>query len=83
MGVVDRRGKHKATIVALVASAVQFLAKPSPFFAVFDSLVALELAKVLESPYRAIFLLTTTTTDGQTNYFTPCVCAWGNHSMPL
>ena len=30
----------KATIVALVASAVRFVAKLSQFFAVFDSLVA-------------------------------------------
>ena len=35
VGVADRHGKHKLYI-ALVASAIQFLAKPSSFFAVFD-----------------------------------------------
>ena len=33
--------KTKATIVALLATAVRFLAKPSLFFAVFDSLIAI------------------------------------------
>ena len=37
--------KTKATIVALVAIAVRFLAKTSPFFAVFDSLVAITARK--------------------------------------
>ena len=38
----------KAMIVALVASVVQFLAKTSPFFAVFDSKLPLQLVKVPE-----------------------------------
>ena len=33
--------KTKATIIALVATAVRFLAKLSPFFDIFDSLVAI------------------------------------------
>ena len=65
--------KTKATIVALVATAVRFLADTSP----------LQLAKVLESPDLAVFVSTTTTmttTDGQTDYFTPCACARDNNN---
>ena len=54
--------KTKATIVAHMATAVRFLAKPSPFF-----WSPLQHAKVPESPNRAVFV--PTTTDGQTNYF--------------
>ena len=75
MGVTDRRCKTKATIVAFVATAVRFLAKTSPFlpFAIVWSPV-----KVPESPDRAVFVPTTITTDGQTDYFTPYACVRGN-----
>ena len=33
--------KTNATIVALVATAVRFLAKPSPFFAIFDNWITI------------------------------------------
>ena len=30
-----------------------------------------------------VIFVPTTTTDGQTDYFTPCACAWGSNSAPL
>ena len=70
--------KTKATIVAFAATAVRFLAKTSPFlpFAIVWS--PLQHVKVPESPDRAVFVPTTITTDGQTDYFTPYACVRGN-----
>ena len=38
-----------------------------------------------ESADQAVFVLTTTTTtsDGQSDYFTPCACAQGNNPIEL
>ena len=49
----------------------------SLFFVIFDSSVALQLAKVPESPDQATFVRTTTTImDRQTDYFTPAHARW-------
>ena len=75
--------KTNATIVALMATAVRFLAKTSPFFAVFDNLIAITARKSARksrsSRFNLVLTTTTTTTDGQTDYFTPCACTRGNN----
>ena len=74
----------KAMIVALVATAVQCLTKPSLFLQFSIVLSPLQVARVTESPDQDVFMpITTVTTktmtiDGQTDYFIPCACMWGN-----
>ena len=50
----DKRGKKKAAIVALVASAVQTLANPSAFLAVYNSIVAVTARYSAWSPDHAL-----------------------------
>ena len=80
LGVVDRRGRYSnikpQLFVALVTSVVPIQAKPSLFFLQFLIVWSLlQLTRVPKSPDQAIFMLTTTT-DEQTDCFSPCcTCA--------
>ena len=55
------------------------------FLPYLTNLPCLPVTNVPASQDLAIFVPTTTTTtmttDGQTDYFTPCPCAWGNNCM--
>ena len=44
---------------------------------------ALQVAQGPRSPKLPIFMQTTTTTDIQTDCFTPCTCAWDNDKSLL
>ena len=61
----------------------RFEVKSSQFFASFDSLILyLKFAQMPTSRDLAIFM-PSTTTDRQTNYFTPCACALDNNNNIL
>ena len=71
---------ENAQSVALVDRCRRFEANSSQFFDTFDSLIVLTInfAQMLTSRDLVIFM-STTMTDGQTNYFTPCACAQSNY----
>ena len=76
IGVVDRRVNTKRHICSDPGPCHRFEAKSSQFFASFNSLVVLTILSDSQMPTSrdlAIFMPTTTTTDGQTDYFTPSV----------
>ena len=69
----------KATFVAVVTTVVRFLAKPSHFFAFFDSLVAVT-ARLSALKSRSGHFRVDNDVEGQTDndYLTPCACVRGN-----
>ena len=66
-GVVDRRGRYTNTKPTICSSRGQCRSISSKATPVWS---ALQLTQVPKTPDQAVFVLTTTTTDGQTNYLT-------------
>ena len=79
---VDRRGRYsntKPTICSSCGQCCSISSKVKPVFLQFLIVWSpLQLTQVPKTPDQAVFVLTTTTTDGQTDYITPCcACARG------
>ena len=77
VGMVDRN-EQNILFVMLVTRASN--SKHDEFFANSDQSVCLVFTQVPASPEIANFVQTTT--DIQTDYFTPCACVQGKISLP-
>ena len=81
LGVVDRRGRYsntKPTIKLSWPVSFDFKQTQASFLQYLIVWSPLQLTQVPKTPDQAVFVLTTTTTDGQNDYFTPCcACARG------
>ena len=81
LGVVDRRGQYSNTKPTICSQCRSILSKLKPVFLQFLIVWSpLQLTQVRKTPDQAVFVLTTTTTttDGQNDYLTPCyACARG------
>ena len=79
VGVVDRRDQHKTIeLWPLVATLLDFKQNQASFLLCLTASSHLQLTQVSLSPCLANFMPTTTTTDIQTDHFTPCTCTRGN-----
>ena len=86
VGVADRRGKNKSSSCSSCGHCLSIPGQPKHAlcrFCQFTVQSPLELTKVPESPDRAVFVPTTTTTDRQTDYFTPYACTRGNCQLNM
>ena len=80
IGVVSTKCKIFVSILACVVELKQNQACFSLHLTVWSRL---QLAQMSISRDLMIFMLMTTTTDGQTDYFTPGACVQGNHAVFL
>ena len=74
--------KHKTDdFVAIVASVVDFKQKPAQFF-LSCSTVWSSLQHIHVPITADVANFVPTTTELQTDHFTPCACTWGNNHSP-
>ena len=79
LGALNRHGRSKSMISSIRGLCLALRSKEELFIDNSDSLMSLMARYDACISRFADFLWTMTmTTDGQTDYSTPCACAWGN-----